>query len=63
MQEMFVRPVVKLIDVEPDWQVRVIEPTGRETVNSFPIERFAVAFAIEHCRRLRLETFERLEPF
>ena len=54
------QPVVELIEVDEDWYVRIIDRDGHETVNSFPMESFAVSFAEEHCRRLGLQTFERL---
>ena len=53
-------PVVEIIEVVEDWYVRIIDREGRETVNTFPTERFAVAFAEERCRQLGLNTFDRV---
>jgi hypothetical protein len=54
------QPAVELIEVDEDWYVRIIDSDGRETVNSFPMESFAVSFAEEYCRRLGLADFDRL---
>ena len=52
--------VVELIEVDEDWYVRIVDRQGRETVNSFPLESIAVAFAEQHCRLLGLDRFDRV---
>jgi hypothetical protein len=53
-------PAIELIEVAPDWYVRIVDREGRETVKIFPLESFAVAFAQEHCRLLGIVDFLRL---
>jgi hypothetical protein len=53
-------PVVELIEVAPDWYVRIVDREGRETVNTFPMEAFAVVFAEQQCWLLSIVEFDRL---
>ena len=52
--------VVELIQVDDDWYVRIVDREGHETVNSFPVESYAVVFAEQHCLRLGLDQFDRI---
>ena len=59
-QSCSAEPVVELIEVDPDWYVRIIDREGHETVNTFPMESFSATFANEHCKRLGLDDFDRV---
>jgi hypothetical protein len=51
--------VVEVLENGGEWYVRVIEH-GNETINTFELELFAVAFAEGQRVRLGLENFDRL---
>jgi hypothetical protein len=51
--------VVEVLESDGEWYVRVIEHE-RETINTFQLELFAVAFAENSRLRLGLEKFDRL---
>jgi hypothetical protein len=51
--------VVEILENDGEWYVRVIEHE-RETINTFELELFAMAFAEHQRLRLGLKEFDRL---
>lgn len=51
--------VVELLECDDAWFVRVVE-NGKETINTFELELFAVAFAEDQRMRLGLRKVDRL---